>query len=149
MRQKGFTLLEVLVAMLILSIGLLGLAGLMASSLRNNHSAYYRSQATWLAYDVIDRMRTNRPNALAYVVDMGAASADGAMAGTDITDWKAMIANTLPAGDGSVAVAVAGEARTVTVTIQWDDERGTQAAVGSDAFVSDTGPLALIVRSQL
>jgi type IV pilus assembly protein PilV len=144
MRQKGFTLLEVLVAMLILSIGLLGLAGLMASSLRNNHSAYYRSQATWLAYDVIDRMRTNRPNAVAYVVDMGAASADAAMAGIDITDWKATIANTLPAGDGSVAVAVAGEARTVTVTIQWDDERGTQ---GKDDL--DTGPLALVVRSQL
>jgi hypothetical protein len=71
------------------------------------------------------------------------------MAGTDITDWKATIANTLPAGDGSVAVAVAGEARTVTVTIQWDDERGTQAYVGSDAEVTEAGPLSLIVRSQL
>lgn len=144
MRQKGFTLLEVLVAMLILSIGLLGLAGLMASSLRNNHSAYYRSQATWLAYDVIDRMRTNRPNAAAYVVGIGAGSGAGGMAGTDITDWKAMIANTLPEGDGSVAVVAAGEARTVTVTIQWNDERGTQAADDLD-----TGPLPLTVVSQL
>jgi type IV pilus assembly protein PilV len=125
MRQKGFTLLEVLVAMLVLSIGLLGLAGLMASSLRNNHSAYYRSQATWLAYDVIDRMRTNRPNAADYIVGIGGASAAGGLAGADVTDWKAMVANSLPEGDGSVAVVAAGEARTVTVVIQWNDARGT------------------------
>lgn len=129
MRQKGFTLLEVLVAMLVLSIGLLGLAGLMASSLRNNHSAYYRSQATWLAYDVIDRMRTNRPNAAGYVVDIGGASAAGGLAGADVADWKAMIANALPEGDGSVAVVAVGTARTVTVDIQWNDARGT----GGDA----------------
>lgn len=129
MRQKGFTLLEVLVAILVLSIGLLGLAGLMASSLRNNHSAYYRSQATWLAYDVIDRMRTNRPNAPDYIVGLGGASAAGGLAGADVTDWKGMVANSLPEGDGSVAVVVAGEARTVTVVIQWNDARGT----GGDA----------------
>lgn len=127
MRQQGFTLLEVLVAMLVLSIGLLGLAGLMASSLRNNQSAYYRSQATWLAYDVIDRMRTNRPNAAAYIVGIGGASAEPGIAGIDITDWKAMIANTLPEGDGSVAVVAAGTARTVTVDIQWNDARATHA----------------------
>lgn len=122
MRQKGFTLLEVLVAMLVLSIGLLGLAGLMASSLRNNHSAYYRSQATWLAYDVIDRMRTNRPNAAGYVVGIPGASAAGGLAGADVTDWKAMIGNALPEGDGSVAINAAGD---VTVNIQWNDARGT------------------------
>ena len=125
MRQKGFTLLEVLVAILVLSIGLLGLAGLMASSLRNNHSAYYRSQATWLAYDVIDRMRINRPNAADYDVAMGAASAAGGLAGADVTGWKAELAEVLPEGDGSVLVVPAGEARTVTVEIRWNDARGT------------------------
>jgi type IV pilus assembly protein PilV len=62
--NRGFTLLEVLVAVLVLSIGLLGLAGLQAASLRNNHSGYLRSQATILAYDYIDRMRANRDVAL-------------------------------------------------------------------------------------
>lgn len=135
MRQKGFTLLEVMVAMLVLSIGLLGLAGLMASSLRNNHSAYYRSQATWLAYDVIDRMRTNRPNAAGYVVGIPGASAAGGLAGADVTDWKGMIANALPEGDGSVAVAAAGTARTVTVVIQWNDARGTGGDVAQQFTV--------------
>jgi len=58
-KHKGFTLIEVLVSMIVLAIGLLGLAGLQMSSLRNNLSAYHRSQATQLAYDMADRMRTN------------------------------------------------------------------------------------------
>lgn len=58
-RQSGFTLIEILVAVLILSLGLLGLAGLQAASIRSNHSAYLRSQATHLAYDMADRMRAN------------------------------------------------------------------------------------------
>ena len=64
-RQKGFTLLEVLVAVLVLAIGLLGLAGLQATSLRVNQSASMRSQATNLAYDMADRIRANRGAALA------------------------------------------------------------------------------------
>lgn len=58
--QSGFTMIEVLIAVLVLSIGLLGLAGLQAASLHNNHSAYLRSQATLLAYGIADRMRANQ-----------------------------------------------------------------------------------------
>jgi type IV pilus assembly protein PilV len=130
MRQKGFTLLEVLVAMLVLSIGLLGLAGLMASGLRNNHSAYYRTQATWLAYDVIDRMRANQANADAYNVALGPDPAGPGLAGADISGWKTMIASTLPEGDGSVVFLSAGGVRTVTVDIQWNDSRGTNGPDG-------------------
>src|SRR3569832_1379828 len=64
MKQSGFTLLEGLGAVLVLAIGLLGLAGLMTASVRNNQSAYQRTQATWLAYDVVARMRVNRAAAL-------------------------------------------------------------------------------------
>ena len=128
MRQSGFTLLEVLVAILVLSIGLLGLAGLMASSIRNNHSAYQRTQATWLAYDMIDRMRVNRANAISstnnYNIAIGAATSGSAnLAGVDVTNWKTTLANALPAGDGSVAVN--STSRAVTVIIQWNDSRGT------------------------
>jgi type IV pilus assembly protein PilV len=128
MRQSGFTLLEVLVAILVLSIGLLGLAGLMASSIRNNHSAYQRTQATWLAYDMIDRMRVNRANAIAtannYNIAIGTASSGSTgLAGTDVTGWKTTVANALPAGDGSVAVN--SVSRAVTVIVQWNDSRGT------------------------
>jgi type IV pilus assembly protein PilV len=122
--MRGFTLLEVLVAMLVLSIGLLGLAGLMASSLKNSHSAYQRTQATWLAYDVLDRMRANRGVALAggYNLGLGATPGGSALAATDLSEWDAALASTLPAGDGSIAVGAGGA---VTIIVQWNDTRGT------------------------
>ena len=58
-RANGFSLMEVLVAMLVLAIGLLGLASLQAQSLKFNHEAYIRSQATILAYEIMDKMRTD------------------------------------------------------------------------------------------
>ena len=58
-RQRGVSLIEVLVAVLIFSVGLLGLAGLMAAAARSNHSAYQRTQATFLADNMIDRMSAN------------------------------------------------------------------------------------------
>lgn len=134
--MRGFTLLEVLVAIVVLSIGLLGLAGLMASSLKNSHSAYQRTQATWLAYDALDRMRANRQVALAggYNLALGAAPGGSALAATDLGEWDAALANTLPAGDGSIAVAAGGA---VKIIVQWNDTRGTG---GNDAeqFIVDS-----------
>ena len=139
MKQSGFTLLEVLVAVLVLSIGLLGLAGLLASSIRNNQSAYQRTQATWLAYDIVDRMRVNRTAALdssqPYDTALGSPATcsatpnlSGAMAAQDLTGWKNLLACALPAGDGAVDVRAD---RTVTVTVQWNDSRGTGGETGN------------------
>jgi type IV pilus assembly protein PilV len=135
MRRNGFTLLEVLVAMVVLSIGLLGLASMMASTMRNNHSAYHRSQATWLAYDIIDRMRVNRASALApsYNIALGVTPATPAgtpppLSAVDVFDWKTQLGRSLPAGDGSVTVTPA--TRAVTVIICWDDSRGTGGGTG-------------------
>jgi len=82
-RAKGFTLVEVLVSMIVLSIGLLGLAGLQATSLRNNQSAYYRSQATFLAYDIADRMRANPESSDEYLIDAGGDGGGGDDGGDD------------------------------------------------------------------
>lgn len=59
MRNRGFTLLEVLIAVLIFTLGLLGVAGLMVLSVRTNHSAYLRTQASFIAQGMADRMRSN------------------------------------------------------------------------------------------
>ncbi|RLA09507.1 MAG: type IV pilus modification protein PilV, partial [Gammaproteobacteria bacterium] len=56
---RGFTLIEVMVTLLILSVGLLGLAGMIGQSLRFNQGGYTRSQSTFLAYEIIDAMRAN------------------------------------------------------------------------------------------
>jgi type IV pilus assembly protein PilV len=57
--QSGFTLIEVLIAMLLLAGGLLGLAALQTYTLRSNLTAYNHGQATQLLYDMADRIRTN------------------------------------------------------------------------------------------
>jgi len=132
MKQSGFTLLEVLVAMLVMAIGLLGLAGLTTSSMRNNLSASHRTQATWMAYDIVDRMRANRTSAVtgAYATPMGAAANCSATVPTgtvpvqDIAAWKNQLACALPAGNGSIAVDA--NTKVATVLIQWDDSRGLQ-----------------------
>lgn len=57
--SNGFTLLEVLIALLIFSLGLLGMAGLLVVSVQTNHSAFLRTQATFLSQSIADRMRAN------------------------------------------------------------------------------------------
>lgn len=110
-RQSGFTLIEILVAVLILSLGLLGLAGLQAASLRANHSAYLRSQATQLAYDMADRMRANMAGVVAYndptlTPTPSCYTATGcsatALASDDASRWTADLQALLPAGSAGV-----------------------------------------------
>ncbi len=66
-RQAGFSLIEVLITMIVLSIGLLGIAGMQASGLRNNHAAYTKTQATNLAMDMAERIRANPQGQAEYI----------------------------------------------------------------------------------
>lgn len=126
--SAGFSLVEVLVALVILSIGLLGLAGLQTRGVRDNHGAYLRTQATLSAKDLVDRMRANRSAALAgaYDVDFGVEVAPGATVATqDLSQWQAALAQLPGPGQGKVAVDKAN--RRVKVDISWDDSRGAEA----------------------
>lgn len=123
-KVRGFTLVEALVALLALSIGLLGVAALQMTGLRNNLSASFRSQATYMAYDIVDRMRANRSNAAAYNLALGATPGTGSIAGSDLTAWRNNLATTLPSGTGSVRVVNVNGLNTVLIVVQWDDSRG-------------------------
>ena len=126
-KNAGFTLIEVLIAMVVLAVGLLGLAGLQATSLRNNLSAYNRSQATQLAYDLADRMRANVAGKATYTAMLPSAatvkssclSTSGCsiadMATNDLYEWNCAVAGgcenntspiaaTLPGGQGIVCL---------------------------------------------
>jgi len=123
-RSAGVSLIEVLVAVLVLSIGLLGVANLQLTAIRNAHSAYLRSQASLLAQDILDRIRANRANATSYNIALAASPPTGSsLPEQDLKAWLDSLAASLPQGDGAVAVN-AGTPTTVTVTIQWDDSRG-------------------------
>ena len=74
--SRGFTIIEVLVSMVILSIGVLGLGMLQMAAMQNTQGGYLRSQATILAYDIIDSMRANIPAVTGgdYHITMAAAT---------------------------------------------------------------------------
>lgn len=148
--QRGFTLLEVLVALVVLSIGLLGIGKLVMVSSRGNDSAYMRSQATALAYSILDAMRANHDQAIAGAYDVATGSYDGAascitttcdgsqLAVSDLQNWKTTLGQQLPSGDGSIAtnavVGADGQIRTTaTITVQWNDWVAQQSFTGAAA----------------
>jgi len=151
--NAGFTLLEVLVALLVLSIGLLGLAALQASGTRYVHGSYLRSQAVIQAYDMADRIRANLPGVQAgdYTdlsgipsthSDCTSSSCSAAqMAQFDLWQWNTANAALLPAGAGTVTIAANTGGCVVancicTITVDWHEveQTGTVAKTFSTTF---------------
>jgi type IV pilus assembly protein PilV len=130
--QTGFSLIEVLIALLVISVGVLGVAGMQASGLRNNASAYHRTQANALAYDLLDSMRSNRAAALSG--EYAKAPPGDVQAAADLASWKASLFDLLPSGTGAVTCdtssvsinrgsSVTFDGTVCQVTVSWDDTR--------------------------
>jgi type IV pilus assembly protein PilV len=124
---SGFTLLEVLIALLVLSFGLLGLAALQAYSVKANQSANFRSQATALANMMLDSIRANRLSLGDYYADSydddfvcGDDPDDSSIPARDMSTWKIQVNCQLPNGRGAVAPISANE---VAVCLRWSDAR--------------------------
>lgn len=129
--SRGFTIVEVLVALVVLAIGMLGIAGLYVITLGSGSSAINRMQAVNLAADIADRIRSNRNATVAYAggastgltcIGTGAVdcSAD-AMAADDLLQWQGEIARALPAGSGTIVVDGAAAPFTYTITLNWSE----------------------------
>jgi len=103
--QRGVMLLEALVAILIFSMGIIAVMGMQAASIAQVTQAKFRTDAAYLANQIIGRMWVDQPNLASYAsVGSGGRAA-----------WDATVANTLPQGAGQIAIA----AKQVTVTITW------------------------------
>lgn len=133
-QHQGFSLLEVMIAILVLSIGLLGMAGLQLNAMKFNQTATVRSHATFLAYDIADRMRANRTVAKAggYEIASDEDASGTSVAQSDLGTWKESLARLLPEGQGAIAV----DGDIVTVTVIWDETRTGESA--NQQFVFET-----------
>jgi type IV pilus assembly protein PilV len=158
--QHGTSLMEVLVSLLILSGGMLGMASVQTVSLRNNQTAYYRTQATSLSLDMVERMRANIRAVETGDYDDIAGGATAScftvagctstqMANQDILDWSAQVVAALPGGDSVVCIDSTGDdgtaaanacdgiGRVYAIKIWWDDDRDGTA---NQRYVTTTRP---------
>jgi type IV pilus assembly protein PilV len=170
-RSRGFTLVEVLVSLVVFSIGLLGMAKLVLVSSHSNDSAYLRSQATALGYQILDNMRSNMsaattsgydtplgstPAAPTSCVGTGTACTPTQQAAWDVYSWTQHLnaANNLggglPSGTGSVVTSVSVPV-TATITVQWDDSAAQCAFAASSApcTIGNTAPMSITLETSL
>lgn len=133
--QSGYSLLEVLVSVVVLSVGLLGIAALQVNSVRYNHSAYLRSIATAQATNMADRMRGNYAGVKAgyYNAISGIPSANNCttcstadIATLDAFQWNSDNASLLPLGQGTVVK----NGSKYIITIRWDNNRTGATGLG-------------------
>ena len=135
--QTGFGLIEVLVALLIVSIGLLGIAALQITALRNVGSSMERSQAVIQTYSYMDLLRANKSKATGSQLDLP-LTCDSENLGSSLVEqrnWINQLHDTL--GPQSCGMVNCGGGGKCTITVQWDDSR---AAGGSteQKLVTDT-----------
>ena len=145
----GFTLIEILVALLVLSIGMLGMATLQSQGQQYTFTAYARTQSNMLAYEIMDKIRLNQSVAKGDVIDNGTAVNTGyiingisdlfcyykadnncncannnctntQLRDYDLGNWYARLAETLPGGTGKIDATVTGITVRYSISISWD-----------------------------
>jgi type IV pilus assembly protein PilV len=128
-RVQGFTLIEVLIALIIMSVGMLGIAGLYVHSMQAGRTSLFRHHAVTLAGDIADRIRANPRAAALYAggpadnncVDGGVDCTPGEMAANDIFLWQQQAADTLPTGQVFIVFNNAPTPPTYQITVQWTE----------------------------
>jgi type IV pilus assembly protein PilV len=173
-REAGVSLIEVLVAMLVVSFGILAMSGLITNASRYGKTSEFRAIATLLANDIADRMRANMPgvrsgsyaltNAYEYLssppaVDQNCTeaapctAADGAaMAAKDLAEWRRALYFGLPGGAGYISVKPDGTSADVWVA--WTDPAAVEETFAADDgrtecpgdFAGKTGPRCAYFR---
>jgi type IV pilus assembly protein PilV len=132
-RQQGASLIEVMIAVLIMAIGLLGIAAMQTAALRNSQGSLERSQAVISSYTMVDAMRANRDAALAGAYNTSgflcATDGTGALANTDRAEWIKAWRDSLGVGSGDTAAcgSIDCASGVCTIALRWDDSRASNA----------------------
>jgi type IV pilus assembly protein PilV len=132
-QQRGVSLIESMIALLVISIGLLGIAALQVTAMKQNTSALNHSQAVWIGYNIADRIRANFDQfdkyagidtKSSYTQDCATSACTAPqMVTSDAAEWSTIVQN-LPGGHGLISSPSADE---LLIKVMWDDE-GTDAA---------------------
>ena len=131
-RQRGASMIELLVSILIFAFGMLGLVGLQSRTLAYGQMSLYRSQATALTDDIMDRMRADRANAKTGNWDTALTNNAASITGTttiaekDLKEWKLEVEALLPGGRASIVRSTVGGQPVITVTMEWNERGETQ-----------------------
>lgn len=124
-RHSGMTLVEQLVTLVLISVGLLGVAALQVSGLKTSKETYTRLRASALAADILDRMRANPLGCRngAYAVTFNGTGTPGTTAGADLSTWQAEVDRVLPGGAARAAGAIECVEGTnaVKVILRWSE----------------------------
>jgi type IV pilus assembly protein PilV len=133
---RGFSMIEVLVSVLVFALGMLGIAALQATALRNSQSAFERSQGVVETYSILDSMRANRDAALIGQYDLASWTCErpgtATLAGNDIGDWiDSLQANLGPNACGKIDCDNVG----CLIEVRWDDSRGNE---GTEEYTVQT-----------
>ena len=136
-RQQGFSLLEVLIAVLVLAVGVLGALLMQTNALRYSASASDHTQASFIVYDMLDRMRANPVDLQHYATRVQPGCSDApattSILATDLADFAHAVRCLLPGGHGGVAI----DGQHATVTVSWSEAR----------IVAGAGPTSLVVAA--
>lgn len=146
-RQAGDLLIEVLIAVLVLGIGMLGVAAMQASALRNSQSSLQRSQAATQIHTILDAMRANRSAALSgsYALSRTCDVPSGSgLAGTDISSWMQALHDDLST---TACGTISCGSEICDVTVDWDDSRASDA--GEDGVSSGDDAYTVTVSARL
>lgn len=145
--QAGFSMIEVLVTLLIISLALLGTAGLQAYAMRMNQGGQFRTQAVFLVADLAERIEANKPAAVAGSYQVGntnvaaapstvcvdAACGPTALAGFDLAQWENAVVAALPQSSWTIAHDGPANPITYTITVGWVDRQVDTTKAAHDA----------------
>ncbi|MDI1353085.1 MAG: type IV pilus modification protein PilV [bacterium] len=170
--HQGITLLEVLISVIILSVSMLGIAGILIISSKANNSSYAKQQAVQLVYNIFEKMRTNSSAAINGDYNISNIGSNGLptsvatpsvlcnssvctptqLANYDTWQWLTSDVSRLPNGSASISTALSGVAGNtiVTITVQWDDSPAQTLIGSSGATATSNGNFVqLTIQSQL